>query len=245
MQNPPPHDASSGGGSTLFPPGVVLRRGGAESLPRFRLHPAESHLLGPNAARKRIEEFTLGRGLAREALGALEPSLAERAIPRTTGRTPRWPEGFVGAITHHRGQAAAVAARAVDYKGLGVDLETRRHPSGALLRRILRPGELEALEGLPERELALRFTLVFSAKESLYKALNPHTGVFLGFQDAEILAPEKLPLPETEMDVSGSGRFQWRLNVSGGTDYPPGYIGEGGYRVEGESLLTGVWVGRG
>ncbi|MBW7998544.1 MAG: 4-phosphopantetheinyl transferase family protein [Candidatus Glassbacteria bacterium] len=151
----------------------------------------------------------------------------------------------MGAITHHRGWAAAVAARAAEYRGLGVDLEVLRHPSPALLRRILRPGEREALEGLPERERALRFTLVFSAKESLYKALNPHTGVFLGFQDAEILAPEKIPLPESDTDAAGSGRLQWRLSVTGGEGFPPGYTGEGCYHVEGDGLLTGVWVGRG
>jgi 4'-phosphopantetheinyl transferase EntD len=202
--------------------------------------PAEAALLSPRAVAGRVREFALGRSCAREALGRLEPGLGRAPILRASGsgsadRRPLWPEGFVGAITHKAGFAAAAAARAAAYRGLGLDLERVRAPSAALLRRILRPEERERFATLSEAQRDAAFTLVFSAKESLFKALNPQSGVYLGFQDAAIgLAPGAPALARGQLD--------WRLHGGCGPDYPPGSTGVGGFTRADGLVLTAVWV---
>jgi len=218
-----------------LPPDVPFAHASGEDHPEFRLYPEERALLGPGAARKRIVEFTLGRGCARAALAALDPGLADTPILRQNGRRPLWPAGVVGAITHHHGQAAAAVAREESYRGLGLDLEAVRPPSEGLLKRTLRPEERRALEALPPAERALRALLIFSAKESIFKALNPLGGIFIGFQDAaltEVGAP----------GADGRGRLRWRLYRGCGADFPAGTEGEGGYAGREGWVLTGVWL---
>ncbi len=218
-----------------FPPDVAFAWGeaGRTATPL----PEERALLGPNVSERRLREFALGRACAREAVAALDPRHAQRPILRAAGRAPRWPAGIVGAITHTGGSAAAAAAQEALYLGVGLDLEARPRGSERLARRILRPAERERLAGLPPEQFAGRVAVIFSAKESIYKALNPATGIYLGFQDAEI---EGLPGPE-----AGSGELRWRLLRACGPALPAGYEGRGRFAAHGGLVLTGVWVPRG
>jgi 4'-phosphopantetheinyl transferase EntD len=225
-----------------FPPGVALAQAGPQDAVRHALLPGERALLGERAAPRRVLEFTLGRGCARAALVALAPeqaaALAETPILRADARRPAWPAGFVGAITHHRGHAAAAVARESHYRGLGLDLEALRMPSAALARRILRPAEHARWEALAPQEQAAAFMAVFSAKESVFKALYPLTGVYLGFQEAEVWL-------EAE-DAPGSGRraLRWRLLRACGGDFPAGHEGPGCALLGGGYVLTAVWIAR-
>lgn len=152
------------------------------------------------AVAKRQAEYLAGRLCAREALRSLSGSAA---VPghRSEDRGPAWPIGWVGAITHSHGWAAAVVGSAGDYLGLGLDAETLLEPDKALrlADQILTPAERERLQPLDEEQQAFAITLAFSAKESLFKALHPQVGKMFFFQDAEILA----------MDPSGT--FDIRL----------------------------------
>jgi 4'-phosphopantetheinyl transferase EntD len=229
---------NSGAWVSPLPPDVPFVHASREDQPGFRLYPQERALLGPGAARKRIMEFTLGRGCARAALARLDPALAGSPILREHGRRPLWPAGVVGAITHHHGQAAAAVAREGAYRGLGLDLEAERAPSEGLLKRILRPEEQRALEALPPAERARRALLIFSAKESIFKALNPIRGIYIGFQDAAV----------TQIDEprgQGRGGLRWRLHHGCGADFPAGYEGEGGYARRNGWVMTGVWLNAG
>ena len=204
---------------------------------RRRLLPEERALLPATVHPRRLLEFTLGRSCARAALASLNPFLWSFPILRTGDRTPCWPVGYVGAITHHKGRAAAAVARRGDYGGLGLDLEAQRAMSDAMRRRLLRPEERARLEGLPQAEAELRAMVVFSAKESIYKCLHPVTGVYLGFQDAEVfdlveVAPER-------------GALRWRLFKDCGPRFPAGYEGRGAFVLRPGFVLTGVWVAAG
>jgi len=231
-----------------FPPDVALRQAGEAEAPQMPLLPEERALLSPRAAPRRVLEFTLGRGCARAALTALAPEraaeLAATPIGREDTRRPRWPAGFVGSITHHRGHALAAVARAADYLGVGVDLEAVRAPSPALVRRILRREERAAWQDLPPETRDLAFTRLFSAKESLFKALYPHTGVYLGFQDAAIELQEAVEA-EVLADVAGTSQrvaLRWRLHKACGADFPAGRAGAGAVVSRGGYVLSGVWV---
>ncbi|MGM3425091.1 4'-phosphopantetheinyl transferase family protein [Pseudomonas benzopyrenica] len=143
------------------------------------------------AVAKRQAEYLAGRLCAREALRQLSGTAA---VPghRTTDRGPAWPTGWVGAITHSHGWAAAVVGSARDYQGLGLDVETLLEPAKALrlADQILTTAERESVQALDEDRQAFAITLAFSAKESLFKALHPQVGQMFFFQDAEILGTD-------------------------------------------------------
>lgn len=179
-------------------------------------------------------DFTLGRSCARAALASLDPSLGGLPLLRGGDRTPRWPEGYVGAITHHKGRAATAVARRADYTGIGLDLEAQRPLSAGMRGRLLRPEERARLEGLKGPAAELLAMIVFSAKESIYKCLHPVTGVYLGFQDAEVF--------DTVETAPDQGTLRWRLDKDCGPRFPAGYEGLGAYALQPGFVLTGLWV---
>ena len=129
------------------------------------------------AVPKRAREFAAGRLLARQLFGELGMS-SERAIPVAEGRAPLWPAGVVGSISHcHDLCAVALASRARS-TGIGIDVEANRLLGRELRDLCLRPDEF----GLPQS----LWMLLFSAKESVYKALFPTMRQFLDFQDVSI-----------------------------------------------------------
>ncbi len=136
-----------------------------------------------NAVPKRLSEFLAGRILARAALERLQHAGA----PITIGDwgSPVWPAGICGSISHSQGKCACLVI-AGDDKLVGIDIE--RIPTGASLQAILQ----EALNA-EERNRVLRqatfdagtlATLIFSAEETLYKALHPVVLEFFGFDAA-------------------------------------------------------------
>lgn len=223
------------------------------------LPPEEQALLGGGATEKRVRAFTLGRHCAREALrmlaqsgqseraiafGAMAnreavigPAFEADAIPavlRGAGRAPLWPRGCVGAITHTGEYAAAAAASSAIYLGIGLDLERVGRGTARLAERILRPEEREPPRAESPEEQGQRITTIFSAKESIYKALNPVTGIFLGFQDAAV-----------KLDASPEncgGSFAWTLHKSCAPQLKRGFSGWGAYARRDNLVLTGVWV---
>ena len=152
--------------------------------PEAALFPAEEALLA-RAVEKRRREFATGRQCARSALGAL--GIGPAPILPGQGGAPQWPSGIVGSITHCAGYRAAAVARASEVVTIGLDAE----PAGSL------PGEVLGLVTLPDERDRLRDlardvpgvcwdTLLFSAKESVYKAWFPLARRWLGFNDADI-----------------------------------------------------------
>ena len=93
-----------------------------------------------------------------------------------------WPPGVVGSITHSRTLALAIVAGAGGVRGIGVDLERERRVDGRIAARVLVPREREQLAEPDWR------TMLFAAKEAVYKAVNPLVGEYLEFADVEISA---------------------------------------------------------
>jgi 4'-phosphopantetheinyl transferase EntD len=163
----------------LFPPGVA----GAELA---RLEDAEPLLEGElagleRAATRRLREFAAGRHCAREALAEL--GLARAALPRRADRSPEWPPGIVGSISHSSDYCAAVVARRTTCAGLGLDVEEWGRVTPELWSRIATQPELAWLSE-DAGDAACRATLLFSAKEAFYKAQYALSGCFVGFEDA-------------------------------------------------------------
>ncbi|WP_338700471.1 4'-phosphopantetheinyl transferase superfamily protein [Streptomyces sp. Q6] len=138
-----------------------------------------------HAVPARRAEFLQVRHCARRALTAA----GFQAGPLLPGpdRAPRWPAGAVGSMTHCTGYRAAAVAAAGRVRAVGIDAE----PHEAL------PPEVRTLVADPEEQAALRRLerlhprvhwdrLLFSAKESVFKAWYPLTGQWLDFHDARV-----------------------------------------------------------
>lgn len=137
------------------------------------------------AVPSRQSEYLTVRHCARRALEAL--GVAPVAIPTGRQRGPVWPDGVVGSLTHCRDYRAAAVARRGDLVGVGIDAEVRaRLPLGSerVVTNRLERDRLALLDKLhPEVPWG---TLLFSAKESVFKAWYPLTGVWLEFDDCDL-----------------------------------------------------------
>jgi enterobactin synthetase component D len=101
---------------------------------------------------------------------------------------PALPPGTSGSISHK--DDVAVALLRLDGAGmggkLGVDVEQDRPGKLDISRKVLRPEELEALEGLDEPRRHSEVLLRFSAKEAIYKALDPFVRRYVGFTEVSL-----------------------------------------------------------
>ncbi|EPA8367446.1 4'-phosphopantetheinyl transferase [Vibrio fluvialis] len=142
------------------------------------------------AVAKRQAEFLAGRVAACDALQAA--GVTPQMLAMGKHRAPWWPQGVVGSISHNENLALAVAQRVdidADALLLGVDVESRidEHSRLAIQTTIATAQEATMLAGL-SLPAAQRITTLFSAKESLFKALYPRVGQYLEFHDSRLLA---------------------------------------------------------
>jgi 4'-phosphopantetheinyl transferase EntD len=170
------------------PPGAVL-------------FPEEEALLA-KAVDKRRREFTTARSCARTALAALGVGPAP-ILPGERG-APQWPPGIVGSITHCAGYRAAAVARAGDVLTIGLDAEPDEVLPPDVLETVSLPGERARLRDLAAAAPGTCWDrLLFSAKESVYKAWFPLARRWLGFEEADITVN------------AADGTFEARLLVVG------------------------------
>jgi phosphopantetheine--protein transferase-like protein len=150
-----------------------------------QLHPTEQEFL--NARRMqpvREREFRVGRALAREALRNL--GIADFALLPAETREPLWPDGIVGSITHCEGVCAVAVAESKRCSGLGIDLERIERIDENIADTICTSGERRQLDAMPASSRRQHLSLLFSAKESVFKALFPSTRQFLEFHDVAL-----------------------------------------------------------
>lgn len=169
-------------GCLLPPAATALER--RDDVDDVALHPGELACVA-DAVDSRRREFATGRHLARVALGRLGAPPCD--IPKGARGAPRWPPGVVGSITHCAGYRAAAVSWARDLAALGIDAE----PHGPLPDGVLPLTSVMAERGRL-RTLAAAAPgvawdrVLFSAKESVYKAWYPLTGEFLGFEQVNV-----------------------------------------------------------
>jgi 4'-phosphopantetheinyl transferase EntD len=137
------------------------------------------------AVLKRKCEFAAGRYCAFEALQSLGISIPID-IPVGPNREPVWPANTIGSISHCQGIAVAVAAHRSDVTYLGVDIEPLISPEicDQIWHCVVCEKESKFSKGFSSRETFL--TVVFSAKEALYKALFPIIKQVVGFDAVKV-----------------------------------------------------------
>lgn len=184
----------------LLPAAVRSRAAYGAELDGAPLFPEEAAAVAKAVARRRAE-YAAGRACARAALAALgyEPG----PIPRDPERgAPVWPDGVVGSITHCDGYRAAAVARTADVHTLGIDAEPHGPlPDGVLKVVTATAEEGAALERLGKEAPDIHWDrLLFSAKETVYKAWYPFHRKMLDFKEAELLFTRDRDADEPEAD---------------------------------------------
>ena len=141
------------------------------------------------SVRKRQADFYFGRVAARLALTRLDGHAPD--VPIGTSGEPQWPATRVGSITHSRDLAAAAVAPRAQVGALGIDIEHVVDPPAldALWTLALDQRERSMLERVSANlTIETLATIVFSGKESLFKAIFPRVRRLLGFDSARLTA---------------------------------------------------------
>jgi enterobactin synthetase component D len=187
------------------------------------------------AVPRRRSEFVAGR---RCAARALEPYLARDAggtgiIGRRPDRSPIWPAGLVGSITHTECYAAAAVSGSM--RGVGLDSE--------LLLRDEQAAEIAAAVGSDQeiRRAATEFsacdrlglTVLFSAKESLFKCLFPVACVWFDFRQARLVDAD-----------AGRGSVTLELTSALTGEFAAGWRAVGSVRLDLPYVHTGFLLDR-
>ncbi|OIJ64440.1 4'-phosphopantetheinyl transferase family protein [Streptomyces mangrovisoli] len=169
----------------LLPDSVVaVETYGDDGFGDAPLHPEEEAVVA-RAVAKRRREFAAVRACARHAMEKL--GVAPQPVLPGAGGAPVWPPGLVGSMTHSDDYCAAALVRATDIASLGIDAEPHDTLPDDVTPFVALPAEEERLRRLAAERPELHWDrILFSAKESVYKAWYPLTGRWLDFTEADI-----------------------------------------------------------
>jgi len=165
------------------------------------LFPEEEKVIA-NAVAARRRDYTTVRTCARACLERL--GYPPVPILPGIGGAPSWPAGVQGSMTHCVGYAAAAVGRTVGISAIGIDAEPDAPlPDGVLglIATSVEQNRLAVISPEPGRASTSSARMVtqqesddpnwdrllFSAKESVYKAWFPLVGEWLDPQETEIL----------------------------------------------------------
>ncbi|MFF5012724.1 4'-phosphopantetheinyl transferase [Streptomyces sp. NPDC001165] len=170
------------------------------------LYPEERQLVA-RAVAKRRREFAGVRVCARSAMEKL--GVPPQPVLSGERGAPRWPAGLVGSMTHCDGYGAAALVRAADLASLGIDAEVHGPLPEGVFESIALPAEQDRDRHLWATRPGVHWgRVLFSAKESVYKAWFPLARAWLDFSEADIELV-------TEPGPGLRGRFHARLLVPG------------------------------
>ncbi|WP_186293127.1 4'-phosphopantetheinyl transferase [Brevibacterium aurantiacum] len=211
------------------------------------------------AVEQRRREFLTTRCCAHAALEAA--GAPPEALLRGAQGQPLWPDGVIGSLTHfsartdrgkvYRGAAVTTTDK---YALLGIDAELGKPlPRGLpemITSRTERRSAAKLFETVPELPVS---RLMFSIKESFYKARFPVSGSFLDFLDVEIdfaqsercvpeLTPEYAEYAADGMSVSGTFAASVVNPARSHRSLPDAL--EGRFLVGGDRILTAVMLER-
>jgi enterobactin synthetase component D len=144
----------------------------------------EERALADRLGEGRRASWVAGRAALRAALADL--GVTAGPLISTPRGAPLVPREALGSISHKHTLAVALAVRAEPELALGVDLELDAPLRVDISRRVLTPGELRALEPFDGAQRNHEVLLRLSAKEAIYKALDPFVSRYVSFQEVEV-----------------------------------------------------------
>lgn len=181
-----------------------------------------------DSRQKRKQEFHAGRNLAMKMLADYGEY---RSVSVNDDRSPRWPDGFVGSISHSSEWVWAAVARAMDVLSIGIDTErvvddrTRQQIHSEIASN--QEWKIADSLGLDSQQA---FSVVFSAKEAFYKCWYPVTKNYFGFQHAavESASPDRVRIRTLETNPN-AGLSPSVLDVF--------------FLCRGNNVFTATWMG--
>lgn len=132
-------------------------------------------------------DFLAGRRCALDALRAAGCA-APVALAVGVRGAPCWPAGYAGSISHDDGWAVAAACPLAIADGVGVDVQRRLAADACAEIRAQVASDADLAAGAPWMPVEAWLTLLFSAKESLFKALHARAGRYFEFRDVAVHA---------------------------------------------------------
>ncbi|NDV61638.1 4'-phosphopantetheinyl transferase superfamily protein [Puniceicoccales bacterium CK1056] len=198
----------------LFPPEISTSCS-EPGIFRDQVFPEEWALV-ESAVAKRQAEFCGGRVSAHLALEKL--GIAKTPILSNPDRSPCWPAGVVGTISHTKGFCGAAVCQRGEIIGLGLDIELAEPLDEKLIRRICTAGEQGWLSGYPVGQAGLFAKLVFCIKEAAYKCQYPITRQFIEFHQAEVRLDPGAKTYEIVFTGLKSGTPQYCAQIGGKYD---------------------------
>lgn len=194
-------------GSPPLEPSVVTSMLGPQFVvsvarPRLlddELFPEERRYIA-RAVDKRRAEFATARVQARYALAQLgvEPC---PLVPHQD-RSPHWPPGIRGSISHTAGCSIVAVTRAPEVAALGVDIEEDTPLPADLVPMVCTSQERLWLDGFGAEERGWLGKLTFSAKEAFYKCQYGVTQTLLDFDEVQL----RMDLPAQAFSVTSIKR---------------------------------------
>jgi 4'-phosphopantetheinyl transferase EntD len=204
----------------------IFFKGTDQKHPVSVLFPEERSLIS-SCIERRKDEFSSSRWCAREVLSEMGRNPV--ALMNGPDGEPVWPEGICGSISHTEGAYCAAAAfSGRKFISLGIDVERLDRPvSRPALEYIGNDDELEWLRTSETKNTSgLLEKLVFSAKESIFKALFLIVKQRFSFDAVSLLKP------------AVPGIFNVVMNKQLGNVFTPGDILTGRYWSDTRFVLT-------
>lgn len=209
--------------ATLLPDDVVS----VVASPRHQRMPLlddeADYVASRNMHPHREYEFRAGRACAHEAMADFGFDRWP-LLPAPT-REPQWPHGIVGSITHCPGYCAAAVTRERSCTGIGIDATTIERVGEDVAPIVCCKEELERVRRCAPAGRRLLLAMIFSAKESVFKAVFPSTRITFDFEHVAVRFD-----PDGSFQARASNRLLAQL------------IGEidGRFEVRGSTLITAV-----
>ncbi|EDB4569399.1 4'-phosphopantetheinyl transferase superfamily protein [Salmonella enterica subsp. enterica serovar Panama] len=182
------------------------------------------------ASEQRQAEYLAGRLCARRLLQEFDIRL--NAPLMDEDRSPYWPSHYQGAISHDRQLVISVVTRAI-YGRVGADIEslTPKINPGTIKNRICNIEEINRTISKACMTEHQALILLFSAKESAYKALPRSLQQQVDFHNLEL-----------NIINTTSYRMTLRLTNSYSSGNPPEFILHGWYYYFQDRILTIVHI---
>jgi enterobactin synthetase component D len=175
-------------------------RGAIDGLVESALAPEERvHAETLSVLRRRT--WVGGRVALRLALS--RSGLDAPAVLADARGAPMLPAGVSGSISHKDSLAVALVDRGAGRVGVDVEIDGVR--SRDIASRVLTDEEVTEIAALDDAARAREVLLRFSAKEAIYKALDPFLQRYVGFKEVSVVPR-----------AGGEAHVQARLRVSEG-----------------------------
>ncbi|WP_038343275.1 4'-phosphopantetheinyl transferase family protein [Acinetobacter sp. A47] len=139
------------------------------------------------ALTSRIKEFWAGRLLAEEILKKYFDY--HLSITHKTSKLPQWPKGTVGCISHTYDYVIAAVSSESKYLGIDMEYIVDKNVLEESKNLVLTISEQSFWELKYNKTISFceYFTLVFSLKESLYKAVYPLAKKYIDFLEVTVI----------------------------------------------------------